>query len=226
MSEGKGKQRAATAADQAFQRKLERDQKMRQERRQEEQPTRKQACSSRSNDLQLSPSSDEKDDNDDESPPLSIDEDYIQLEPQTTDTTSELPRSVDDQQTTEDEEEEGSDIEARCLLLNELEHRERQLNRDNRKTIEALSTCFRFEPEIDREQALQEIAEHITSIRPFGQWNTIRVLELTRQNITAITDLETVLPSLEVLDMYVCQISNTDYYLVNNYGSLMQKKLK
>jgi len=51
----------------------------------------------------------------------------------------------------------------------------------------------------DQDASLATIVEHLAHLRPFGEWNHIRFLDLSHQNLSVISGLRECVPSLEVL---------------------------
>jgi hypothetical protein len=58
---------------------------------------------------------------------------------------------------------------------------------------------IRKEDELDA--SLTTIIERLACLRPFEEWNQIRYLDLSHQNLSAISGLRDCVPLLEVLNM-------------------------
>ncbi|KAI9247474.1 hypothetical protein BDA99DRAFT_255506 [Phascolomyces articulosus] len=104
----------------------------------------------------------------------------------------------DDEQEKEDDAE-----EATRLLLNQLEYQDRETQDLMDPIFNAIHARFTFEPHIDTHQAIHHIVDHLLSIKPFDQWDTILALDLSdpRYHITKISDLDTLLPALTTLNV-------------------------
>ncbi|KAI8148537.1 hypothetical protein BJV82DRAFT_592452 [Fennellomyces sp. T-0311] len=108
--------------------------------------------------------------------------------------------SIGDHDKQSDDAEDLED-EATRLLLGELETQDREEHDFNDDAFSAIHARFKFEPGIDMHQAIHRLIDHLTAIRPYENWRTLRALDLSEQNIISIRDLASLVPALETLNV-------------------------
>ncbi|KAI9490292.1 hypothetical protein BDB00DRAFT_561101 [Zychaea mexicana] len=89
--------------------------------------------------------------------------------------------------------------EATRLLLDQLETQDREKHDSEDVVFRAIHDRFKFQSDVDTRQAIHKVAHHMLELKPFEQWNTIRVLDLAHHHIASISNLGTLLPALETL---------------------------
>ena len=103
-------------------------------------------------------------------------------------------------------EEEEDTEEATRLLLNQLENQDRITEDLMDPVFHAIHSRFTFDSNnVDVHQAIHQVIQHLLAIKPFDQWNTIHALDLSNHCITTISNLDTLLPALDTLNVYVIQ---------------------
>ncbi|KAI7847173.1 hypothetical protein BDC45DRAFT_25969 [Circinella umbellata] len=101
----------------------------------------------------------------------------------------------------QNEQDEDDAEEATRLLLNQLEDQDR-ISEDLMDPIfHAIYSRFTFDLNVDLHQAIHQVIQHLLAIKPFDQWDTIQALDLSNYSIMTISNLDTLLPSLDTLDV-------------------------
>ncbi|KAF7728930.1 hypothetical protein EC973_005325 [Apophysomyces ossiformis] len=83
-----------------------------------------------------------------------------------------------------------------------------------------LLDTFKFKNHIDQYQAGLSIRDHLRKLKPFDQWNGIRVLDLRRQNLVTIYQLDRIVPCLENLDVDQLESFDVSYNRVQQVDSI------